>query len=139
MLVGRHSTVSWHFSRNGTIRVALTRRSLAKRLMRSIMISRRRVSVLDTNCRRDGRAVRHAHLRTSRSRATVAIPFALMCTIIAIGSICPVKMTTYTGIVQSIAVQAWSKLSLDHHTPEGAVFNCEAVKPISFFWISQPS
>ena len=78
-------------------------------------------------------------LRAPRSRATVAIPFALMCTIIAIGSICPVKMTTYTGIVQSIAVQAWSKLSLDHHTPEGAVFNCEAVKPISFFWISQPS
>jgi hypothetical protein len=22
---------------------------------------------------------------------------------------------------------------------EGAVFNCEAVKPISFFWISQPT
>ena len=47
-----------------------------------------RSSVLDTNRARDGRAVRHAHLRMSRSRATVANPFASMCAIIAVGSTC---------------------------------------------------
>ena len=52
------------------------------------MICCQRVNVLDTNRARDGRALRHAHRHTHRSRATVAIPFALMCAIIAIGSTC---------------------------------------------------
>ena len=43
--------------------VTLTRRSMAKRLMRSIMICCRRVSVLDTNRAHDGHAMLHAHLR----------------------------------------------------------------------------
>ena len=74
--------------RAGTIRVAPTRRSMARRLMRSTMICCQRVSVLDTNRARDGRALRHAHLRTPGSRATVALPFTLMCAIIAVGSTC---------------------------------------------------
>jgi len=45
--------------------------------------------VLDLNHARDGRAARHAHLRTRRSPATVALAFALMCAIIGAGSTCP--------------------------------------------------
>ena len=52
------------------------------------MICCQRVSVLDTNRARDGRALRHAHLRAPRSRATVALPFALMFDIIWVGSTC---------------------------------------------------
>jgi len=52
------------------------------------MKSRRHVSVLDTNREHDGRAVHPAHLRTHRSPATVALPFALMCAIIGGGNIC---------------------------------------------------
>jgi len=50
------------------------------------MMCCRRMSVLATNRARDGRVARHAHLRTSRSQATVALPFASMCATIAIGS-----------------------------------------------------
>ena len=53
------------------------------------MICCQRVSVLDTNRARDGRAVRHAHRRAYRSLATVALAFALMCAIIGAGSTCP--------------------------------------------------
>ena len=61
---------------------------MARRLMRSIMMCCRRVSGLDTNRGRDGHAARPAPLRTHRSPATVALPFALMCAIIAVGSTC---------------------------------------------------
>ena len=52
------------------------------------MICCQRVSVLDTNRARDGRAVRHAHRRAYRSPAAVAPSFAFMCAIIVVGSTC---------------------------------------------------
>ena len=61
---------------------------MVRRLTRSMMICCRRVNVLDTNCAHDGRAVRHARLRTHRSRATVALAFTLMCAIIGVASTC---------------------------------------------------
>ena len=62
----------------GTIAVALTRRSMARHLMKFIMIHFRRMRVLDTNRARDGRAVRHVPLLTHRSPTKVALTFALI-------------------------------------------------------------
>jgi hypothetical protein len=46
------------------------------------------VGVPATNRALNGRAVRHAHHRTHRSPATVALPFALMCAIIRVANTC---------------------------------------------------
>lgn len=50
--------------------------SWQRRLMMFIMIWRQYKSVLATHPARDGRAVRHAHRRTYRSLATMALQFA---------------------------------------------------------------
>ena len=85
---GRRFIGSLGSLKSGSINIGLTLRSKARRRMRCIMKSRRHVSVLDTNREHDGRAVHPAHLRTHRSPATVALPFALMCAIIGGGNIC---------------------------------------------------
>jgi len=87
-LTGTHPARSLRFCRNGTTKDALTRRLMARRRMRFIMICYPRLSVLDLSRARDGRAVHHVPLRTPRSRTTVALAFALMCAIIRVGSTC---------------------------------------------------
>jgi len=53
-----------------------------------VIAEHRRARGLATNRARDGRAVRHARIRTHRSPATVVPAFALMCATIGVGSTC---------------------------------------------------